>query len=374
MKILLVGNLAEDAQESMIRFTALLLDGLRARGHQVELLAPTLRLARLAQPYRYRGVPKYLGYFDKFVLFPRRLRRHIIATRPDVVHLIDQAGAVFAPAAGKTPVLGTCHDLLQVRAALGEFERQSVGWLGRRYQAWILASLGQLPRIACISTKTRADVLRLTGLQSQRVSVVPIALSYPYRPVDPATARQRLAGSAALQGAFLLHVGGSQWYKNRPGVLAIYAALHRHMAHAPALILVGRPFSPEEVGLLTAQKLHGHVLRLTGVSNAELEALYSLADGLLFPSWEEGFGWPIAEAQACGCPVFTSNRAPMTEVGGDAAVYFDPSDPAAAAQIIAASWADRPAQRARGLEAADRWRAELMFETYEKIYHELTHP
>ena len=48
---------------------------------------------------------------------------------------------------------------------------------------------------------------------------------------------------------------------------------------------------------------------------------------MIFPSYSEGFGWPIIEAQACGAPVITSNKAPMmTEVGGNAALYADPND------------------------------------------------
>ena len=371
MKILLVGNLPEDGQESMARFTALLHDGLRARGHSVAIIAPTLHLARLAGPYRYRGLPKYLGYFDKFGLFPRILRQHIRNTRPDVVHFTDQAGAVYSAAARGTRMLATCHDLLQVRAARGEFEHQAVGLLGRRYQEWILAHLARLPRIVCISTKTRADVLRLTGQAPDRVSLVPNALNFPYQPVTAATAQQRLAGLAVAGEKFLLHVGGSQWYKNRPGVLAIYAELRRRLPDLPALVLVGRPFSAAEAAEISRRRLHGQMIRLSDVSNIELEALYSLAEGLIFPSWEEGFGWPIAEAQACGCPVFTSDRAPMNEVGGTAAVYFDPADPAGAAKIIALAWPDRPAQRTRGLLESARWQPEIMLTAYEKIYREL---
>ena len=51
---------------------------------------------------------------------------------------------------------------------------------------------------------------------------------------------------------------------------------------------------------------------------------------MLFPSFQEGLGWPILEAQACGCPVATSGRSPMNEVGGDAAIYIDPDSPASA--------------------------------------------
>lgn len=382
MKVLLVGNLPEDRQESMWRFTELLYSGLTARGHDVTQLTPTLRIARLAQPYRYGGVPKYLGYLDKLALFPRQLRQHIASTRPDVVHITDHANAIYASAAGSTPVLATCHDLLQIRAARGEVPQQRVGGFGRRYQAWILQSLSRVPRIACVSAQTQADVLRLTNLPAQRVSIVPNALNHPYRPLEHAIARERAAGLAVAhgieaprlspaQGGFVLNVGGGHWYKNRPGLLAIYAALRRHLMPTPRLVMVGPPLSTEDLALAATLGLGENLISFPSVTNDQLEALYGLAEGLIFPSWEEGFGWPIAEAQACGCPVFTTNRAPMNEVGGTGAVYFDPADPAGAARIIAAAWPARAAQRTRGLAEAHRWQPQEMFAGYEQLYREL---
>ena len=83
------------------------------------------------------------------------------------------------------------------------------------------------------------------------------------------------------------------------------------------------------------------------------------------------FIWPIIEAQACGCPVFTSNRPPMTEVGGEAAVYFDPSNEAEAAEITAKSLQNRPWLRERGLLNAENFSTESMILAYERLYQRL---
>lgn len=382
MNVLLIGNLAEDRQESMQRFTTLLREGLQSRGHAVTVLAPTLRLARFGPPYRYGGLPKYLGYFDKLVLFPRQLRRFIRSHRPDVVHIIDHPSAVYGSSVRGIPVLATCHDLLQVRAARGEIPRQKVSRAGRLYQARILASLARLPHIACVSNQTRADVLRLTGLPPPRVSVILNALNHPYQPIPAAAARVQLAGLAAehgldpalfdaARGGFLLHVGGGLWYKNRAGLLAIHAGLTRLLSPAPALVMVGPPLSAEPAAQASALGVSQRIVCLPGATNAQLEALYNLAEGLVFPSWEEGFGWPIAEAQACGCPVFASNRAPMTEVGGRSSVYFDPGDPTGAARVIASAWEGRTARRDLALTESRRWQPALMLAAYEALYRRL---
>lgn len=374
MKILLIGNLPEDRQESMQRFTSLLQSGLQARGHTVSVCHPALRLARLGPPYRYAGVPKYLGYFDKFVLFPRELRRQVQALRPDIVHFTDQAGAVYGDAIAGVPVVATCHDLLQIRAARGEIAEQQVGRIGRRYQAWIRSSLARLPHLACVSGRTREDVLRLTGLPAARVSVIPNALNYPYHPAAPSEAPALLAGFDGRlfdPAGFLLHVGGGQWYKNRPGLLALYANLIRLITPTPILVMVGPPLSATDAALALSLGIERHIVHLAGVTNAQLEALYTLAEALVFPSWEEGFGWPVAEAQACGCPVFASNRAPMTEVGGASSLYFDPADPSGAAQIVANAWLTRSARRDHALWEARRWQPALMIDAYEALYRQL---
>lgn len=377
MKILLVGNLPEDRQESMRRFTEALRDGLRGRGHDVAVLTPTLRLARFGPAYRYNGLPKYLGYFDKFALFPRTLRRHVAATKPDVVHLTDHAGAVYHPAFSGMPLLATCHDLFEVRAACGEPGRTTVGRGGKLYQAWIQKSLARVSHLACVSRSTHADASRFIGLSADRLSVIPNALNHPYQRIPVETARAELAEldpslADPARGGFLLWVGGEQWYKNREGLLKIYAALRRRLSSAPRLVMVGPPLCAEHAALAVKLNIHGHIVPLAGISAAKLEALYNLAEGLLFPSLEEGFGWPVAEAQACGCPVFTSDRAPMTDVGGAHAVYFDPRDAEGAALVIADSWARRHLLVEPAFESAARWRPGLMLDAYEALYRRLS--
>jgi glycosyltransferase involved in cell wall biosynthesis len=98
--------------------------------------------------------------------------------------------------------------------------------------------------------------------------------------------------------------------------------------------MAGKPLTDELQKLIQQHGLQDKVIELTEPSTENLEALYSLATAFIFPSLCEGFGWPIIEAQACNALVFTSNREPMTEVGGDAAIYIDPEAPDQAASII----------------------------------------
>lgn len=378
--VVLLTNFLPDRQESMRRFSDVLAENLSHRGWTVEEWRPEPRFVRLVRAYRYGGLPKYLGYLDKFLVFPRSLqkrRRRLPAGA--VFHITDHSNAVYARPLAGAPLVVTCHDLLPIRSALGEFPQSRMSASGRRYQAWILRSLRSLNRAVCVSRKTRDDLRRLSGLPESSTPVIYMGLNYPYRPMardeavaqlSTALARERGAG-AGLQPAsepFLFGIGGAQWYKNRSGLVSIFGELQKHAGVPRKLVYVGPPLDPEQERILAREGAADRFLRLGQVSNEELRAAYSLASALVFPSWEEGFGWPIAEAQACGCPVFTSNRAPMTEVGGDAARYLDPADPAAAAALIAAELPRAEQMRSAGLAAASRWSTTRMIEQYEEQY------
>ncbi len=383
MRILLIGNFAPDRQESMLRFSRLLTDGLRERGHDVTTWSPEPRLVRMLPRYRYGGPMKLVGYFDKFVLFPQSVRRRLAREQQaDVVHIVDHANSVYAPLFSRGNVLATCHDLLQIRSARGEFPQHRVSRLGQRYQAWILENIARLPHVIVPSRQTAHDLRRLTNLPSERISIIPLALNHPYRPLPAASARlvvgrllleRGLAPGLLEHGGrgFLMNIGGGQWYKNREGLLAMYAELRRLITPAPRLVMVGKPLAPHLHALIHRLNLQDDVIHLSNLSEPQLQALYSVAQALLFPSWQEGFGWPIAEAQACGCPVFTSERAPMTEVGGDAACYVDPADPQESARRIALAWPRLSDMSRRGLERTHLWSESLMFDRYLAAYEKL---
>jgi len=144
----------------------------------------------------------------------------------------------------------------------------------------------------------------------------------------------------------------------------------------PKLIYTG-PSLDREIALYSGQDpdFARDIFCLQGVNKETLRALYSAAELLLFPSWEEGFGWPVIEAQACGCRVVTTNRAPMTEIGGDAAFYIDPHDPAAAAATVR-SVLEQGAPEKRmtienGIANAGRFSEARMIEEYLEIYRRL---
>ena len=366
MRILLLGNYAHSHQQSMQRFAALLERVLTEAGHEVRLLRPETVLGRLMPGEA--GLGKWLKYVDQFVLFPPCLKRAV--GWADVVHICDQANAVYVPRLRNKPHVVTCHDVLAIRSARGDIPQNSTRWSGRIFQRWILRGLKQAQRVTCVSEQTRVELLRVTGLSSDRVAVVANALNYPYRPMSEGEALQHLQRlGLERRRPFLLHVGGNEWYKNREGLLRIFNALRAISGSKDyRLVMVGPPWTAPMRNYVEQAGLRDHVTACTNIANEDLRALYATAEALIFPSLYEGFGWPIIEAQACGCPVFTTGRPPMTEAGGSAAAYFDPLDERAAARTIAEGLEDRHKMVEGGIENAARFSTEAMVHGYLAAY------
>jgi glycosyltransferase involved in cell wall biosynthesis len=366
MKVLLIGNYEYNRQESMQRFVEMLRHGLIDAGCDVHWIRPAPVMGRLKPDES--GLGKWLGYFDRFVLFPPPLRRQV--QWADVVHICDQANSVYIPWLKGKPHVVTCHDMLAISSALGEIPQNPTRWSGRVFQRWILSGLRHAQRVVCDSEQTRIEFLRVANIPQERVTVTPIALNYRYRPMEPEEAEVHLrALGLADERPFLLHVGGNQWYKNREGVLRIF----HHLAKLPgyeqhSLVMAGKPWTHRMQNYVEEMGLVGGIKELVAISNEQLRALYSTAEALIFPSFQEGFGWPIIEAQACGCLVVTTDRPPMTEVGGDTVVYVDPTDEVGAARTIAESLKDQQAVQKSGFLNVVRFSNEAMITGYLNAY------
>ncbi|HUH61529.1 MAG TPA: glycosyltransferase family 1 protein [Terracidiphilus sp.] len=367
MRILLVANYEPDGQQSMRRYAEWLERVLRERGHCLAIARPQPFFSRLS---RHSGLGKYLGYLDKFVLFPPRLRR--MARAQDIVHVVDHSNSMYLRAVRGLPNLITCHDVLAIRSARGDFPDHPTSWSGRLLQKWILAGLRHARRIVCVSAKTAADLRALTGETGATVGVIPNPLTWNYSPVDriPVSLLDRLGLNPGEP--YLLHIGGNQWYKNRAGAVRIFAQLIGHSEFDSAkLVFAGKRWTPELRAAVREAGLAGQVIEAGELSNKDLQALLSHAVALLYPSLEEGFGWPIIEAQACGCPVITTCRPPMSEVAGDAAILIDPADPAAAVDAIAAGLQHRDQLRSAGFRNVERYRESSIARQYCDLYEEI---
>lgn len=334
--ILIIGNYPADRQYSMQRYTRWLARTIEAGGHRVKLIEPQRIIGRLSGSSA--AAIKWLGYLDKFVLFPALVMLRGDQSS-DIVHIADQANAPYQALFDRRRIVVTCHDLIAVKSALGLAGIPPTRWSGRILQRWILASLRKVRTICCVSQKTADDLALLVRTADRDVSIIhnPVI---GYSPMPAAEADRLIAEAGlAIDRPFLLHVGNNHWYKNRRGAVEIFCNLaDRPGFERLGLVLAGPPPAAALTAFVAEQPARSRIIQALDPPDRLMAALYSRADALLFPSLEEGFGWPIVEAQACGCPVITSRREPMTTVGGASAFFIDPAEPETAAKSIAENW------------------------------------
>lgn len=369
--------------QSMPRFANLIEQGMLARGHSVEKWTAKPFFYRLPLPRHFK---KWLGYLDQFIVFPLQVRLRLRQLPRNTLFVFaDQALGPWVPLVATLPHVIHVHDFMALRSSLGEVSENRTGWSGRRYQAFIRRGFNHGKNFTSVSKKTRSDLHRFLTSQPQISEVVYNGLNFPFHPIER---RQCLIELSPLDVemsplGFLLHVGGNQWYKNRSGVLEIYEAYVRQVENPLPLWMIGAP--PTDAMKAIAERCisdGGKVLFLDGITNEQVCAAYSLASLMLFPSLEEGFGWPIAEAMACGCLVLTTGEAPMNEVGGDAAFYI-PRKPVGAAkewaddagrkiiEILSLSPKEKSSRQAAGFNQVAQFDTERTISAYETIYRRI---
>lgn len=223
----------------------------------------------------------------------------------------------------KIPTIVTIHDLIPLKFPL-HFPvgiKGKIKWFIQRMK------LRYVDHIITDSECSKKDIVQLIGVESSRVTVIPLGPNQSEQ--VPLRMANKIVGRYHLPQRYLLYVGDINWNKNVTGLIKAFGEIKDKDL---SLVLVGKIFSdkpniPEYKQVKNAIRDSGKadkIIILGYVPSHHLSVIYSRATLYVQPSWYEGFGLPILEAMKFGCPVATSNRGSLPEIGGDAVAYFDP--------------------------------------------------
>jgi glycosyltransferase involved in cell wall biosynthesis len=207
------------------------------------------------------------------------------------------------------------------RAELGDdlvsrFSESALDELRRRLRAF--------DRVITVSESSKREVVEHYGLPPERVTVIYNGVGKGFRPdaIDP-----KVYEKYCIRRPYVLTVSTLKPKKNVAASVRAFAGLLRQHPDLPhSLVLVGYKAAgyTEVDDEIRALGLEGRVVQTGWTESAEIPAFYAGASALLFPTLHEGFGLPVVEAMASGCPVAASNVYSIPEVGGDAILTFDP--------------------------------------------------
>ena len=327
MKIILFTHPAFLSHQSMPRYANMLVEGMCDKGHDIEVWSPKSVFFRLP----FSSLKKWLSYIDQYIVFPLMVRSKIHLVPENVLFVFaDQALGPWVPLVANRKHIIHCHDFLALKSALGQIPENPTSNSGKLYQNYIRKGFSKGKNFICISKKTEEDLKQLHLGTIKRSTICYNGLSRPFVALDVQLSRQQLSEriSTPLADGYIMHIGGNQYYKNRLGVLEIYERWRTNTKHSLPLLLIGEFPSGELQYSYSKSRYKNDIHFITDLEDKFVNAAYSGASCLLFPSLDEGFGWPIIEAMASGCSVITTDKAPMNEVGGEVA-YYIASKPAA---------------------------------------------
>jgi len=259
--------------------------------------------------------------------------------------------------------------------AVGRFPELFRPW-HRTYGRLALRGVTRAARaVIAISHATKRDLVERLGVPEERITVVPNGVDPAYAPVptdsDPALEVRR---RYALPERFILTVGAIEPRKN---LRRLFEALRRVAARPDArdvaLIHAGPDgWLADDVPHAAHAIANGRVRFLGYVSAPDLAVLYGLAQCLAYPSLWEGFGLPVLEAMACGCPVLTSRVSALPELAGDAALLVEPTSVEEISDGLGRLWSDgslRALLARRGIERARQFTWERTARETLAVYH-----
>lgn len=308
------------------------------------------------------------NFFVRFDIFRRGVDKIFPAV--DIYH----APSPEVIEVSRAKVIVTVHDLIY-KAYPQSHTPETVDLTERQFQSFIRRA----SKIICSSQNTQEDLHKYFTIDREKTC-------YIHQGTDknifyPVGERQmRIAQEAVrfkgIENPFILFVGTIEPRKNLKGLLEAFAQLRGKKIFQGKLVVIGMAGwstgdIPETIDRLG---IKGEVIFLGFVTNDDLRAFYNLAEVFVFPSFYEGFGYPVVEAFSCGAAVVTSNSSSCRELAAEAALTIDPSNSQGMAEAIGEVIQDdglKQRLRQKALKRAEEFDNLKMARETLKIYEEV---
>jgi glycosyltransferase involved in cell wall biosynthesis len=214
-----------------------------------------------------------------------------------------------------TPSILMVHDMIPEVIGL---DLQELCWQEKYY------SILHANRYICVSQNTANDLLKFyPHIDQSLINIIYNGVDQIFNPASKLEILE-IKENLGIELPYFLLVGSRMSLKGYKNAILFFKVLAQwNDSPKIAVVCVGGELDLEQELLILADAVKIHLVR---VDDKDLRAIYSGAIALIYPSLYEGFGLPIVEAMACGCPVITCRNSSLTEVAGDAAIYVDEYD------------------------------------------------
>ena len=263
---------------------------------------------------------------------------------------------------------------MAIRGALGYKDAFcNASRMGVMLQKWILKNLIEATKVACVSKFTLNQLTELSKNQNplnQDWRVIHNSLNDNFIAFDVEISTNIFKSHGInMRKPFILHVGSNLPRKNRSILIEVLNIVKHEWGGN--VIFAGQGMDDSLISLAKSYNIEDRILEIKKPSHTLLNALYCSCTAFIFPSFSEGFGWPIIEAQACGAPIIASNLEPLPEISGRMAMHVNPNNPfefVEALKSILSNESGRNQLIEKGFQNVKHFTKENMINQYLKLY------
>ena len=281
--------------------------------------------------HRVRGTGFYIEHLRKSLTQNFPDNKYTFFTKGEKLSNIDIVHCTYfepffltLPFIKKNKTVVTVHDLtpLVFPANFPRGKKGEVKWQIQKF------NLKKMDAIITDSISSKKDIERYAGIESAKINVVYLSAGEEFKPCKDESKKIAVRKKYNLPEKFILCVGDATWNKNLPRLIEAVKNMKLK------LVMVGQAISqknfdksnPWNKDLLKVQNLikeNKEIIAIGFIPTEDLVTLYNTATVFAMPSLYEGFGLPVLEAMACGCPVVVSKEGSIPEIAGEEALYVD---------------------------------------------------